>query len=166
MREPIARSIGLVAVMAYVTLIGWLFTAQPRTMAEAIGGFSDNIGTYTIDAQAFEDGLVFFRKDEFVAARSAFLRADPASRNPVTQFYLAYSYYRQGWHRTHHDDALFQEGLTHVERAIALAPNGRLVVDDANLQMRSADQLRAELQDGLRRDASDLNPLRLLRDRK
>ena len=166
MREPIARSVGLVATIGYAVLIGWLFTFQPRTMAEAVGGLSDSLGTYTIDAQAFADGLAFFRKDQFAEARAAFARADPASRDSQTQFYLAYACYRQGWHRTHHDDALFKEGLGYIERAIALAPNGRLVVDDPDLQMHSADEVKAELLAGLTHDASDFNPLRLLRDRK
>ena len=63
--------------------------------------------------------------------------------------------------------ALFARGLEAVDRAIALAPDGRVVVDDdADLQMRSADELRAELQAGLTRDASDFNPLRALETRK
>jgi hypothetical protein len=166
MQEPVARGVGLIVVLGYGALIGWLFASQPRTMAEAVGGLSANLGTYAVDAQAFADGLAFFRNDQFVEARAAFARADPASRDAQTQFYAAYSFYRQGWHRTHHDDALFEQGLEQIERAIALAPDGRLVVGDANLQMRSADELKAELQDGLTRDASDFNPLRLLRSRK
>ncbi len=166
MREPVARGVGLAATIGYAVLIGWLFTLQPRTMTEAVGGLSSTLGTYTVDSQAFADGLAFFRKDQFAEARAAFVRADPASRDPQTQFYLAYVCYRQGWHRTHHDDRLFKEGLVHVERAIALAPNGRLVVEDTNLQMRSADELKAELLEGVTRDASDFNPLRLLQNRK
>jgi hypothetical protein len=166
MPEPIARGIGLTATIGYAMLIGWLFTSQPRTMAEAVGGLSDNLGTYAIDHQAFADGLAFFRNDQFVEARAAFARADPASRDPQTQFYLAYACYREGWHRTHHDDVLFKEGLMYIDRAIALAPGGRLVVDDPDLQMRSADELKAELVEGLTHDVSDFNPLRLLRNRK
>ena len=166
MREPIARGIGLAATVGYAAFIGWLFTSQPRTVTEAVGGLSATLGTYSIDSQAFADGLAFFRNDQFVEARAAFARADPASRDPRTQFYQAYACYRQGWHRTHHDDALFKEGLVYIERAIALAPNGRLVVEDQNLQMHSADELKAELMDGMTRNASDFNPLRLLRNRK
>ena len=102
MREPVVRSVGLVVVLGYAALIAWLFASQPRTMAEAVGGLSANLGTYGVDEQAFADGLAFFRNDQFVEARSAFARADPATRDAVTQFYLAYSFYRQGWHRTHH----------------------------------------------------------------
>jgi hypothetical protein len=39
-------------------------------------------------------------------------------------------------------------------------------VDDEGLQMHSADELKAELEAGLRRDASDFNPARLVRPRK
>ena len=166
MQERAARTIGLTLSVAYAILIGWLFVSQPRTMAEAVGGISANLGTYAIDRQAFDDGVAFFRRDQFVEARAAFGRADPAARDARTQFYIAYSYYRQGWHRTYHDDPLYKEGLAHVDRAIALAPDQRLVIQDANLQMRTADELRAELQAGLTRDASDFNPLRLLRERK
>jgi hypothetical protein len=166
MREPVIRTIGLTGAIVYGALIVSLFVAQPRTVTEAVGGLSATLGTYTVDAEAFADGLVFFRKDRFEEARAAFARADPALQDPRTQFYVAYSFYRQGWHRTHHDDALYTEGLKTVERAIALAPERRVVVDDNTLQMRSADELRAELRAGLTTDASDFNPLRLLGERK
>ena len=130
------------------------------------GGLASGIGAYRVDGQAFADGLGFFRKDQFVEARAAFDRADPAERDARTQFYIAYSYYRQGWGRLYNDDTLFSEGLKRVDLAISLAPAGRLVVEDPDLKMRTADELRAELEEGLRRDASDLNPLRVLRERK
>ena len=115
---------------------------------------------------AFADGVSYFRRDQFAEARAAFSRADPARRDPQTQFYIAYSFYRQGWHRTHHDDALYREGLAVIDHAIAIAPSGRLVVDDPDLHLRSADELRAEIEKGLRFDASDVNPMRLLERRK
>ena len=40
------------------------------------------------------------------------------------------------------------------------------MVNDEQLRMQSADELRAELEAGLMRDASDFNPLRLLQERK
>jgi hypothetical protein len=166
MHETVTRGAGLALTLAYAGLIGWLFTAQPRTLAEAVGGVSATIGAYSVDAQSFDDGLAFFRNDQFVEARAAFARADPALRDARTQFYIAYSYYRQGWYRTHRDNALYAEGVTAVNRAIALAPGGRLIVDDEDLGMRSADELKAELEAGLRRDLSDFNPLRLLERRK
>jgi hypothetical protein len=166
MREPAIRALGLGGVAVYAAIIASLFVSQPRTMTEAVGGLTSTIGAYAIDAQAFADGLAFFRSDRFVEARAAFGRADPALQDARTQFYVAYSYYRQGWRRTHSDDALYRDGVKSAERAIALAPGGRLVVDDSNLQMRTADELLAELNAGLTTDASDFNPLRILGERK
>lgn len=166
MSERLTRAAGLAMVAVYAAVLGGLFASQPRSVAEAVGGMSATLGAYSVDEQAFDDGLTFFRNDQFVEARAAFGRADPALRDARTQFYIAYSFYRQGWNRTHRDDALYTQGLETVERAIALAPAGRLVVDDENLQMQSADELRAELQAGLERDFSDFNPLRLLERRK
>jgi tetratricopeptide (TPR) repeat protein len=160
------RAAGLTATAAYAALILWLYSAQPQTVAEVTGGLTATIGAYRIDQQAFDDGLGFFRRDQFEEARAAFSRADPAQRDAKTQFYIAYSYYRQGWGRVYNDDALFKQGLESVDRAIALAPDHRLVVDDAQIGMRTGDELRAELQRGLTRDASDFNPLRIFNQRK
>jgi len=165
MREPAIRAAGLVGAVVYGAAIASMFVSQPRTVTEAVGGLSATLGTYAIDAQAFADGLAFFHKDQFAEARSAFARADPALRDARTQFYIAYSYYREGWHRTHHDDALYRQGLAALDRAIALAPDG-LKVDDDSLQMQSADELEAELTAGSTTNASDFNPLRLLEGRK
>jgi hypothetical protein len=155
-----------VASIAFAALIVWLHATQPQTMAQVTGGLASTVGAYHADAQAFADGLQFFRRDQFVEARAAFARADPAERDARTQFYVAYSYYREGWRRFYSDDALFAKGLAAVDKAIADAPAGRLVIDDPDLQMLSADELRAELQRGLTTDASDFNPLRAFDKRK
>ena len=166
MREPVVRSAGLVLTLLYAAFIVWTYARQPRTFAQVTGGVAASVGAYRIDEQAFADGIAFFRKDQFVEARAAFARADPAERDARTQFYIAYAFYRQGWHRLYNDDALFAEGLKRVDKAIAAAPAGRLVIDDADLKMRSADELRAELQRGMTREASDFNPLRVFGTRK
>lgn len=166
MREDIVRGAGLALTAAYAAVIGWLFVQQPASLAEVTGGLSSAVGAYRIDQQAFADGLQYFRSDQFVEARAAFARADPARRDALTQFYIAYSFYRQGWGRLYSDDALYKQGLEAVDRAIALAPDGRLVVEQPDQQIRTADELRAELEAGLRRDASDFNPMRVFRERK
>lgn len=160
------RLAGFAFACAYAGFIVWLYSAQPRNVAQITGGVAAGIGAYRVDAQAFEDGRAFFRRDQFDEARAAFSRADPAQRDALTQFYIAYSFYRQGWGRLYNDDVLFRQGLEAVDRAIALAPGNRLVVNEPDLGMTSADELRAELQRGLTRDASDLNPMRLFTPRK
>ena len=119
-----------------------------------------------MDDQAIADGMGFFRKDQFVEARMAFARADPALRDPRIQYYVAYSYYRQGWGRLFRDDRLYTEGIVAIDHAMALAPGGRLVVTDPDLGMHTAEELKVELESGVRRDASDFNPMRLFRVRK
>jgi hypothetical protein len=167
MREPVVRLVGLGTTIAYVALIVWLFAQQPQSVAEVTGGLSAGVGAYRIHQPSFDDGLRLFRSDQFEAAVSAFERADPARRDSRTQFYIAYAYYRRGWGRLYHEDAWLAKGLEAVNRAMAVAPNGRVIVDDdPDLQLRSGDELRAEIEDGLRRDASDLNPLRVLGGRK
>jgi hypothetical protein len=164
--KAMVRIAGLALSIAYAAAIVWLYSSQPQTRAEALGGLASTVGAYRIDEQAFDDGLRFFRADKFVESRMAFERADSAHRDALTQFYIAYSFYRQGWGRTYNDDALFKQGLEAVDRAIAIAPDHRLVVADETLGMRSADELKVELEQGIRRDISDLNPLRLFQRRK
>jgi hypothetical protein len=166
LRERAVRVAGLVISSAGCAALFWLFVHQPTNLQELTGGVAASVGAYQINQADFDQGRQFFAADKFVEARAAFARADPASRHAVTQFYIAYSYYRQGWGRVYSDDALFAQGLEAVNRAIALAPGGHLRVDDAGLDMKTGDELKAELERGLTRDASDFNPTRVLRPRR
>ena len=159
------RLAGACTACLYAAFIVWVYVNQPRTMAQVTGGVASTVGAYRIDQAGFDDGLRSFRGDRFPDARAAFERADPAQHDPRTQFYIAYSYYRQGFGRLYNDDALFRQGLGAVNRAIAVS-SGQLVVDDPNLGMRSAAELKAELERGLVTELDDLNPLKLLRVRK
>ena len=160
------RLTGLVLTVAYAAFIVWLYAAQPQTVAEVTGGVASGVGAYRVDPQASADGMAFFYREALPEARMAFERADPAHRDPRTQFYIAYSYYREGWGRVYNDDALFRKGIEAVDRAIALAPGHRLVVNDTELGMHSADELKAELERGITRDSSDFNPFKVFRPRQ
>lgn len=166
MGETTTRALGLLLAVVYATVIGWLFAHQPQTIGQVTGGLTSVVGAYNIDDQAFTDALRFFSKDQFVEARLAFERADPAVRDTRTQFYIAYTYYRQGWGRIYHDDRLYAEGLKAIDRAMALAPSGRLVVDDPTLGIHTGEELKAELEAGQRRELSDFNPMRVFRARR
>ncbi len=166
MSPRVIRLVGLAGSAAGAALLVWLYTVQPATLAEVRGGLTSSVGLYRVDAQALAEGLEHFRADQFVEARLAFARADPAQRDALTQFYVAYAFYRQGWGRLSSDDTLFRAGLEALNRADANAPDGRVKVSDASLKLPSSDLLRAELQRGLTREWSDLNPLRLLRERQ
>jgi tetratricopeptide (TPR) repeat protein len=165
-RETVVRAAGLTITIVYAVLIGWLFVRQPASVAEVTGGLSSTVGAYRIDQQAFEDGLRYFRNDQFAEARAAFERADTARRDALTQFYIAYAFYRQGWGRFYSDDQLYRQGLETINLAIALAPEGRLVVEEPGQEIRTADELKAELERGLQVEASDFDPARVFRQRK
>jgi hypothetical protein len=167
MRSPrIVRAAGLVLSIAYATAIVWAYVRQPQTLEEVRGGLTASVGAYRVDRAALEEGLQFFRKDQFREARLAFERADPAHRDPTTQFYVAYSFYRQGWGRVYADDALYRQGLEALARATAAAPEHHVVVADTTLGLRTSEELQAELERGLTRDWSDLNPLRVFKERQ
>jgi hypothetical protein len=166
MSETPTRVIGLALTVAYAAFIGWLYARQPQTIAQVTGGLSAVVGVYVVNKEAFDDGLRFFRNDQFFEARMAFARADPAVRDARTQFYVAYSYYRQGWGRVYHDDQLYGQGLLAIDRAMELAPGGRVVIEDQYLGIHTAEELKAELAAGVRFEASDLNPMRVFRTRK
>src|SRR5687768_14534700 len=166
MRDGAIRAAGIATSIAYAAFVVWVYASQPQSVAQIAGGMAAGVGAYRIDQKGFDEGLRFFRTEKFAEARAAFARADPASRDPTTQFYIAYSFYRQGWGRMYNDDALFQKGLAAVDHAIAVAPGGRIAVNDSGLRLRTADELRAELVRGLTRDVTDLDPRRLLEERK
>lgn len=138
----------------------------PQTITEVATGASVAAGTYQVDEARFNEALELFRREQYAAARAEWMRADPAQRDARTQFYIAYAFYRQGWGRVYNENELFQQGLDAANRAIALSPERTLTISDADLQMHTAAELKAELEGGLERSLGDFSPLRVLRERK
>jgi tetratricopeptide (TPR) repeat protein len=165
MRRKVIQILGLVVTVIYAAVIVWLYATEPRSFKEVATGAQLATGTYQIDQQKFEAALELFRRDQFRAARDEWQRADPAQGDARTQFYIAYSFYREGWGRVYYDQELFKQGLEAVNRAIALSPTP-LSVADENLQMRTAAELQAELEQGTERTWGDVNPLKVMRQRK
>jgi len=165
MGPTLIRSLGLVLTVAYGSLIVWTYANQPRTVAEMTGGITASVGAYRIDQPSYQDGLRYFHADRFLEARSAFARADPAKQDATTQFYIAYSFLREGWGRVYSDPALLQQARATLEHAIEVAPGGRINVADPNLTLTTSDELRAEIARGLTHDASDMNPFKVFRRR-
>jgi hypothetical protein len=156
--------LGILITIGGFVMIAFLYWAEPKTLAEVSTKGSVAIGTYQADKVAFDEGLADFRRDQFPDSRIAFDRADPEKRDAATQFYIAYSFYRQGWGRLSSDDALFTQGLTAADRVIAIDPAFR--TNDAALTMKTAAELKSELEEGLKITPSDFNPLKLTRERK
>ena len=166
MKQKFVQSIGFALTLIYAAFIIWLYVTEPRTFKEVATSAEVAAGTYQIDQDKFNNALALFRREQFRAARDEWQRADPAQGDARTQFYIAYSFYREGWGRVFYNQDLFKQGLEAINRAIALASNGSLTVDDPNLLMHSAAELKTELEQGTERSWSDVNPLKVLRTRK
>jgi len=159
----------------YFVFIAFLYLAEPRSLADITTKAASTIGdvttkgqvmsgTYQIDSVKFAEGLRLFRQDNFIAARDLFQKADPATQDATTQYYIAYTYYRQGWGRISNDGELFAAGLKQLDRVDQLDPNYVAANDD--LKLKRPVELRHEFEEGLRVTADDFNPLKLVRERK
>lgn len=166
MQHKLIQSAGIVWTCLFAAFIVWLYAAEPQSVGDVATRASVAAGTYEIDRARFDAARTLFLREQYAAARDEWARADPAGRDARTQFYTAYAFYRQGWGRVYNDDALFRQGLEAITRAIQLAPEGALAVEDPELRINSAAELKAELEKGLERTADDFNPLKVFRERK
>lgn len=166
MRHRVIQSVGIVWTLALALFVVYLYAAQPQSIGDVTTQARVVAGTYEIDRARFDAARELFLREQYAAARDEWGRADPAQRDAQTQFYIAYAFYRQGWGRVYNDDALFRQGLDAVNLALQLSPQGTLTVDDTELKIRAAAELKAELEQGLERTTADFNPLKVFRERK
>src|SRR5882724_6535050 len=146
MQHKLIQVAGLVLTTVYAVFIIWVYATEPRTLQEVATSAEVAAGSYQVDQEKFNAALELFRREQFRAARGEWQQADPAQSDARTQFYIAYAFYREGWGRIYSDQELFTQGLERINRAITLAPPGPLTVDDPNLQLHSAAELKAELE--------------------
>jgi hypothetical protein len=166
MKSKVIQVAGLVVTIAYAALIIWIYATEPRTFKEVATSAEVATGTYQINQEKFDAGQALFLREQFRAARDEWQRADPAQGDARTQFYIAYSFYREGWGRVYYDQDLFKQGLEAANRAANLASTAQLIINDPNLQMHTIAELKAELEQGMERSWGDVNPLKVLRARK
>lgn len=175
MKEKYLQVFGIVLTAVYGLFVAWIYVAAPKSLEELPAKAQQTIeratttaqvitNTYEIDQAKFNEGLTAFRADNFIVARDNFEKADTEKRDAKTQFYIAYSFYRQGWGRVSNDDELFKKGLEQMKRVDLLDKNFKS--DDANLQLKTPVELKNEFEEGLKITASDFNPLKLVRERK
>lgn len=155
---------GIALSVVYAGFIWWLYAAAPKTIGEIPAKATVAVGAYEIDRAKFDAGLRLFRQENYRAAQDFFEQADQEKRDARTQFYIAYSFYREGWGRVYNDDQLFKRALEAVNRVAALDRDFK--ADDADLKLKTPAELRAEIENGLETKFDDLNPLKVLRERK
>jgi hypothetical protein len=175
MKETYIQALGILMTAVYTIFVVFLYWAEPKSLTEVPAKAKTTIenaatrgqviiGTYEIDRAKFDEGLAAFKQDNFLVARDRFEKADPEKRDANTQYYIAYSFYRQGWGRLSNDDELFKQGLEQVNLVTTLDPNFKSA--DGNLQLKSPVELKNEFEEGLKVTASDFNPMRLVGERK
>jgi hypothetical protein len=152
-------SIFLTTIVSFA--IVWLYLAEPKTIAEVATKSAVTLGTYEIDKTKFEEGLRLFRAENYPVSRDFFLKADPEKRDSKTQFYIAYSFYRQGFGKVYSDDALFKQGMESLKTV-----ESGFKSDDSDLKLQTAAELKNELQQGIEKTIDDINPLKIFREKK
>lgn len=175
MKEKYLQTFGIALTAFYGLFVAWIYIAEPKTLTELPTKAQETIekatttaqvitNTYEVDRTKFNEGLTAFRSDNFVVARDSFAKADTENRDAKTQYYIAYSFYRQGFGKVSNDDELFKKGLEQVNKVIQLDKNFKS--DDANLQLKTPAELKNEFEEGLKVTPSDFNPLKVFRERK
>jgi hypothetical protein len=175
MKEKHIQILGIALTLIYAFFVAWLYWAAPKNLEEVTTKAKETVqqatstaqvitNTYEIDEAKFKEGVNAFRQDNFVLARDLFERADKEKRDVKTQYYIAYTYYRQGWGRFSNDDELFEKGLEQVKLVRKLDEDFKS--DDPDLKLRTPIELKDEFEEGLRVTASDFNPLKITRERK
>jgi len=174
-KEKYIQILSILLTAFYGFFVIFLYWAEPKSVEEVSIKAQSTVenavtkgqvfaGTYEIDQTKYNEALSAFRRDNFVAARDGFDKADPEKRDSNTQFYIAYSFYRQGWGRFSNDDALFKQGLDALDRVVLLNRNFNSA--DPSLQLKTPAVLRNELEEGLKITSDDFNPFKAFRDRK
>ncbi len=175
MKPKYIQIAGTVLALLYGVFVAFLYMAAPTSISEipqAALSTLDSVattgrvvsGTYEINKAEFNSALADFRNANYTSARLHFERADPAKRDAATQFYIAYSHYRQAWGRLSNDDAQFRSALEVLKTVDSIDKDFRSA--DPDLKLPTTAELRNELEEGLRVTADDFNPLRIVRERK
>src|SRR5258708_28213762 len=118
MQRKIIQITGMVWTLVYASIVVWIYATEPRSFKEVATNSQVAVGTYEINQERFNNALALFRRDQFRAARDEWAGADPAQKDPRTQFYIAYAWYREGWGRVYYHNAFLRPGLEAVHLPI------------------------------------------------
>jgi isopenicillin N synthase-like dioxygenase len=161
MNEKTIHIFSIFLITIFSTFIVWLYVSEPKTLVEVATKATVTVGTYEVDKVKFDEGLSQFRNENYAVARDFFNQADTEKRDDKTQFYIAYSLYRQGFGKVYSDNNLYKQSLEITNKI-----NRNFKSDDANLQIKTPAELKNELEEGLKVTPDDFNPLKILRERK
>lgn len=161
MQHKLIQSIGIMWTILFAAFIIWIYATEPRNLKDVAVGTRVVTGQYQVNKANFDAALVLFKNGNYPAARIEFERADPKHLDFDTQFYLAYSFYREGCNWLRGDDTLYKQGMEAINRAIALVPEGEHHVisgEGVGIELHTPAELKTELEEGLTVSWGDLLP--------
>ncbi len=161
MNEKTIHIFSIILITFFGAFIVWLYTSEPKNLAEITSKAAVTVGTYEINKDKFNQGLQHFRTENYAVARDFFNQADTEKRDANTQFYIAYSFYRQGFGKVFNDDKLFKQGLEIINKT-----DVNFSSNDPDLKLKTPAELKNEFEEGLKLTSDDFNPLKVMRERK
>jgi hypothetical protein len=167
-REVLVRASGLLFAAAYAAFIVSVYARQPRPVRQLAGGVAASVGAYRVDPVNFQEGLRFFRATSSPRPGPPSSAPTPAREDAAPrQFYIAYSYYPPGLGPRVQGRCALSPGAWRwsTARSRALPADGSWWSDPpcaCTLRTSCARSCSA----GWLRELSDLNPMKVLEERK
>ena len=145
--------------LLYGFFIVWLYVHHPQSLSELKTQASVQANVYHVNEPNFNEAIKEFDAGDYNSAIGQFKLADPADRDPASQYYIAYSYYILGRGRIFNDEDMFNKGVVAVNRCLDNATDHIFQMDRSDLEITNADTLRQKLVEGLKHTMPSLNPL-------
>ena len=160
------RAIGLTLSLLYAAAIVRVYVRQPATLPEVAGSLTASVGVYRVDQARFDAGPPVLPRGQVPrgARRLCTGRSGAAGSERAVLHRRTATCARAGAASTT-TPTLYRAGKATLDHAREIAPHGTILVDDPALRLHSAEELEAEFDRGLTHGVSDLNPMRLLRER-
>jgi len=151
--------LGLATSVLYASFIVWVYARRPQSLAELKTQASIQANVYHINQQNFDEAIKEFDTGDYNSAIGQLKLADPAQKDPTSQYYIAYSYYLLGRGRIFNDEDMFNRAIEAIDRCLDNAPNHIFEIDRGDMEIKNADTLRQKLIEGLKHTMPSLNPL-------
>ena len=84
MQSKFIKITGLAFTLGDAVFIVWIYATEPRTFKEVATRAEVTAGTYQINQERFNSALDLFRREQFLAARDEWQRADRAQGDAQT----------------------------------------------------------------------------------
>src|SRR5262249_9180990 len=127
--------LGLATSVLYASFIVWVYARRPQSLAELKTQASIQANVYHINQQNFDEAIKEFDTGDYNSAIGQLKLADPAQKDPTSQYYIAYSYYLLGRGRIFNDEDMFNRAIEAIDRCLDNAPNHIFEIDRGDMEI-------------------------------